>query len=102
MSEAPPASATSSSSAIKPKVSTSKSETSSINGEISKSGNDESSQGEQPQDGSKENQQNSTKNKKKKGKIKSVSFKKPVEISSTHEISTGFLKETDFRGGHGE
>ena len=69
LSEAPPASATSSSSAIKPKVSTSKSETSSINGEISKSGNDESSQGEQPQDGSKENQQNSTKNKKKKGKI---------------------------------
>ena len=28
--------------------------------------------------------------------IKFVSFKKPVDISSTHEISTGFLKETDF------
>ena len=29
--------------------------------------------------------------------LKSVSFKKPVEISWVLEISTGFLKETDFR-----
>ena len=28
--------------------------------------------------------------------LKSVSFKKPVEISWVLEISTGFLKETDF------
>ena len=28
--------------------------------------------------------------------LKSVSFKKPVEISWALEISTGFLKETDF------
>ena len=31
-----------------------------------------------------------------KAYLKSVAFKKPVEISSTHVISTDFLKETDF------
>lgn len=68
LNEAPRPATNSTSSNSKSKPTTaSKSETSSVNGEISKSGND-SSQGEQPQDGSKENQQNATKNKKKKDK----------------------------------